>query len=83
MEKKSNRSLNTERVENRNRLSDPGSQHHHLTINTARTKKIRLDELVSKMRSKEDMYELMEKHRKFTSLIYMTFFSTIPSASRK
>jgi hypothetical protein len=71
MEKKSEKSLHTERVRSRNQLSDAESVHHHLTMHATRTRKIRLEELTAKMRSKEDMYELMDKHCKSRPLIFM------------
>ena len=43
------------------------------------TTKVRIESLVSKMRSKEDMYELISKHSKYLSIINVNFSAILPT----
>jgi hypothetical protein len=69
-ERKSDRSLNTMREQEVNDLleDDDIQQEVVQTVRTT-TRRVRLKDLISKMRSKGDMYELMKSHRKIAPLL--------------
>jgi hypothetical protein len=63
-DEKSNRSMNTERVANRDRIFSDLHSQRQLSVPGTGTRRILLDELMAKMRSKSDMYEVLANHRK-------------------
>jgi hypothetical protein len=67
-ERKSDRSLNTMREHEMNDLLDDDDIQQEI-IHTVRTttRRVRLKDLVNKMRSKDDMYELLKSHRKIVT----------------
>jgi hypothetical protein len=67
-DRKSNLSMNSEQVANRNRIFSELHSQRQMSAPGTGTRRILLDELMTKMRSKSDMYEVLANHRKYFTL---------------
>jgi hypothetical protein len=73
-ERKSERSVNTMREHEMNDLlADDEMQHEVVHSVRTTTRRVRLNDLANKMRSKDDMYELLKTHRKDIISSFDTF----------